>query len=214
MSLRHYAHIISRALHRPYYGLSEVHQQHEATNSGKSFFMKKPVLLIVHLFCSICLISAQDLQQKYDEQVATEDAIIETLYAVISGEKGEARNWELFRYLFKPDAQLIPSTRNSEGLFGTRYMSPEDYVKSAVDWFETTGFYEKELFRKSESFGNITHVFSTYESFRSKTDTEPFMRGINSIQLLNDGERWWIINIYWMQESESNPIPKAYLPKN
>jgi len=44
--------------------------------------------------------------------------------------------------------------------------------------------------------------------------TVPFMRGINSIQLLNDDNRWWIINIYWTQESEENPIPDMYLPKN
>ena len=65
---------------------------------------------------------------------------------------------------------------------------------------------------KVDTFGNITQVFSTYESYRSKKDKDPFMRGINSIQLLNDGNRWWIINIYWVQESEENPIPKQYLP--
>lgn len=35
-----------------------------------------------------------------------------------------------------------------------------------------------------------------------------------SIQLMNDGEHWWVINIYWMQESQENPIPDEYLPKN
>ena len=75
------------------------------------------------------------------------------------------------------------------------------------------GFFEKEINRKTETFGNITHIFSTYESFRSEKDETPFMRGINSIQLLNDGKRWWVINIYWTQESNENPIPKEYLPK-
>ena len=75
------------------------------------------------------------------------------------------------------------------------------------------GFYEVELHRDVEQFGNIAHVFSTYESYRSKDDTEPFMRGINSIQMLYDGKRWWIINVYWMQESEEHPIPQKYLPK-
>ena len=75
------------------------------------------------------------------------------------------------------------------------------------------GFFEKEIHREVNTFGNITQAFSTYESFRSETDELPFARGINSIQLLNDGNRWWIINIYWTQESEQNPIPEAYLPK-
>ncbi|MDO5968853.1 hypothetical protein Q4Q35_03455 [Flavivirga aquimarina] len=42
---------------------------------------------------------------------------------------------------------------------------------------------------------------------------KPFMRGINSIQLLNDGDRWWVINIYWTQETEAKTIPIKYLPK-
>ena len=176
--------------------------------------MRKRFILFFSLLCAVPIVSAQDLDQKYSEQVASEDAIIENLYGVISGEKGEARNWELFLYLFTPEGRLIPSTKGKDGQFETRYMSPEDYVKAATDWFETTGFYEKEIFRKSETFGNVTHVFSTYESFRSKSDAEPFLRGINSIQLLNDGKRWWVVNIYWTPETTESPIPEKYLPKS
>ena len=74
------------------------------------------------------------------------------------------------------------------------------------------GFFEKEIHRKVDTFGNIAQVFSTYESFYSESDETPFMRGINSIQLLNDGKRWWVINIYWAQETEEDSIPKKYLP--
>jgi hypothetical protein len=38
------------------------------------------------------------------------------------------------------------------------------------------------------------------------------MRGINSVQLFNDGRRWWIVSIYWQQENASVPIPEKYLP--
>src|ERR1700751_3032630 len=73
------------------------------------------------------------------------------------------------------------------------------------------GFYEKELARRTEQFGNIAHVWSIYESRHNEDDPEPFMRGINSIQLFNDGKRWWIVNIYWQQENAENPIPQKYL---
>ena len=92
-------------------------------------------------------------------------------------------------------------------------MTPEDYIKSSGKWLYDNGFHEKEINRQVQTFGNITQVFSTYESYRNKDDKKPFMRGINSIQLMNDGKRWWIINIYWMRESEEHPIPKQYLPK-
>ena len=171
---------------------------------------------IATLFCFLLAFSfiskAQDSDSKYLEKVSTLDNTIETLYAVISGEKGEKRDWDLFRFLFKPDAKLIPSGKNQAGKTGCKFMSPDDYVNSSGNWLEENGFFEKEINRKTESFGNITHVFSTYESFHSESDESPFMRGINSIQLLNDGTRWWIVNIYWTQESSENPIPKEYLP--
>ncbi len=164
------------------------------------------------MFCAIGL-QAQDLESKYLDKVQTIDSTLETLYGVISGEKGEARNWELFTYLFKPEAKLIPSGKNKEGVYGVRYMTPSDYVNSSGDYLVENGFFEKEISRSVQTFGNITQVFSTYESFRSEKDKVPFMRGINSIQLLFDGNRWWVVNIYWMQESEENPIPQEYLPK-
>ena len=159
-------------------------------------------------------IKGQSSSEKYINKVQSLDTTLVTLYSVISGEKDQERDWELFKYLFHPDAKLIPSGKNKEGLFAARYMSPQDYITSSGKSLVENGFFEKEIHRYVHTFGNITQVFSTYESFRSESDSSPFMRGINSIQLLNDGERWWVINIYWMQESEENPIPKAYLPKN
>jgi hypothetical protein len=152
---------------------------------------------------------AQD--NAYKDKVETLDSTLETLYAVISGEKGEKRDWELFRYLFKPEAQLIPAGKDKDDKVNTFPMTPDGYVERAGKRLEETGFFEKEISRKTETFGNITHVFSTYESFRSASDKEPFARGINSIQLLNDGKRWWIVNIYWMAENEQFPLPKKYL---
>lgn len=154
-----------------------------------------------------------DLDEKYIEKVASIDATIETLYAVISGEKGEERNWELLKYLFHPKAQMIASGKGREGKIGVRYTSPDGYIDRSGKWLVENGFFEEELHRTTECFGPIAQVFSTYQTFHSKNETKPFMRGINSIQLLYDGKRWWVINIYWTQETPSNPIPKKYLPK-
>ncbi len=173
--------------------------------------MKHLTVLTITLLITF-LTNAQDSKDAYLENVKTLNSTLETLYAVISGEKGEARDWDLFRFLFHPDAKLIPSGKNREGKIGARFITPDDYVNSSGNYLVENGFYEIELQREVDTFGNITQVFSTYESYRSKNDKEPFMRGINSIQLLNDGNRWWVLNIYWMQESEENPIPEQYLP--
>ncbi len=164
------------------------------------------------MFASFFL-SAQEETKDYTKNVATIDSTIETLYTVISGDKGFERNWDLFKHLFHANAKLIATGKNEDGKTVVRYMSPDDYINTSGKWLVENGFHEVEINREVQTFGHITQVFSTYESFRTKTDDQPFMRGINSIQLLNDGERWWIINIYWMQESEEFPIPKAYLPQ-
>ncbi|MDH7447037.1 hypothetical protein [Aquimarina sp. 2201CG14-23] len=175
--------------------------------------MKKQLITIL-LFClTVIVVQGQESKENYLDKVQTMDNTIETLYNVISGKKGEERNWELFKFLFKPDAKLIPSGKNKNGVFNVRYMSPEEYIMSSGAWLIENGFFEKEINRTTNTFGNITQVFSTYESFKSETDNKPFMRGINSIQLLNDGNRWWVINIYWTQETKENPIPKEYISK-
>lgn len=172
--------------------------------------MKKRLLILLLLIVS--LLQAQNNTGQYIDKVQSLDSTLETLYDVISGEIGEERNWELFNYLFKEDAKLIPSGKNKEGFYGVRYLSPQEYIDTSGKWLFENGFFEKEIYRITNTFGNITQVFSTYESFHSTDETIPFMRGINSIQLLDDGQRWWIVNIFWKQETKENPIPKEYLP--
>jgi hypothetical protein len=175
--------------------------------------MNKLSLILIFLITTICHQAAFTQSKDYSKKAKTLDSTISTLYSVISGEKGEPRDWELMRYLFHPDAKLIPSRKNKEGKIGARFITVDEYINTSGNSLIENGFFEKEIHRTENSFGNITQIFSTYESFRSEEDTEPFMRGINSIQLLNDGSRWWIINIYWQSETEENPIPKKYLLK-
>src|SRR5690606_1664340 len=174
----------------------------------------KHIMLFVLMLAFNITINAQESTIKYAKKVETLDSTIETLYAVISGEKGETRDWELFKYLFMQNDKLIPTGKNQEGFFVARYMSPSDYISTSGSRLEEHGFFEKEIHRTVNTFGNMTHDCSTYEDYHSEADPEPFMRGIKSIQLLFDGHRWWVVNIYWSQETKENPIPTEYLPKN
>ena len=139
------------------------------------------------------------------------DAIIAALYDVISGPAGKKRDWDRMRSLFMPGARLIPTGPRPGGGYGSRALTVEDYVTRGTPLFEKEGFFETELARRTESFGQIAHVFSTYEARHAPTDAKPFQRGINSIQLMNDGKRWWIVTIFWQGEDEKNPLPEKYL---
>jgi len=144
--------------------------------------------------------------------VASVDSIMKAVYEVISGDAGQKRDWDRFRSLFHADAKLIPSGKNPQtGVQGARFLTPEDYITRSGPMLEQNGFHERELARHVDEYGNIAQVFSTYVSFRKKDDKDPFMRGINSFQLMNDGKRWWVINIYWQAETPDSKIPERYL---
>ncbi len=144
--------------------------------------------------------------------VATPEAIVAALYAVISGDAGVPRDWDRFRGLFHPSGRLMPTSQPQEGPGVVRILTPEDYVTRAGPNLERDGFHERELARRTERYGAIAHVFTTYESLRSLSDPAPFARGINSIQLFHDGARWWILSVYWQSETPAVPLPAEYLP--
>ena len=147
--------------------------------------------------------------------VCSIDAIINASYDVISGPPGK-RDWERERSLFLSGARLVPTTKsagttNPDGTTSPQVMDVEGFIERTREYVERDGFFEKEIARRVDRYGDIAHVWSTYESRHKEDDSEPFMRGINSFQLYYDGRRWWILTIYWQHESASNPIPEKYL---
>src|SRR5438034_2166283 len=140
------------------------------------------------------------------------DAIIAAAYDSISGPAGETRDSERERSLYYPGARLIPTAKpGANDDLAPQVLDVDGFIARVEPYFSEHGFYEKEIARRTEQFGNIAHVWSTYESRRNPDDREPFMRGINSIELFYDGARWWIVSIYWQQESPEYPIPENYL---
>jgi len=114
--------------------------------------------------------------------------------------------------LYYPGARLIPTAKpgtNSD--LAPQMLDVDGFIARVEPYFAEHGFYEKEIARCTEQFGHIAHVWSTYESRHNGDDPTPFMRGINSIQLFYDGARWWIVTIYWQQESTEHPVPEKYL---
>jgi hypothetical protein len=144
--------------------------------------------------------------------VTSPDAIIAAAYDVISGPAGQKRDWDRMRSLFYPGARLIRTAPKKEGGMGATSLSPQDYIDRASVYFEKNGFWEKEIVRQTERWGNILQAFSTYESRHDAKDVMPFARGINSFQLFSDGTRWWILTIYWQEEGPENPLPAEFLP--
>jgi hypothetical protein len=140
--------------------------------------------------------------------VGSIDSIVSALYQTISGPVGAERQWARFFSLMDPAARLIPTGCDTVGNCRRRILTAEEYQQRSDSVLKALGFHEKALVNKVERFGNIAHVFSSYESFR-RDETKPFSRGINSIQLFWDGHRWWVLSIFWDSERMGNALPQA-----
>jgi hypothetical protein len=167
--------------------------------------MKSILTVLLIILCS----SPSFSQSEYDKDVQSIDSIIEALYASISGEKGEERDWERFRNLFIPEAKLMPTGVNRQGVAGYSAWAVEDYIPRVEKSFLENGFIETEVTKEVQRFRNVAHVFSTYESRRTK-EGAIIARGINSIQLFYDNNRWWVVSVFWASENADNPIPAKY----
>lgn len=144
------------------------------------------------------------------QDVESMDAILNALYDVISGPQDEKRDWNRLRSLFAPGARVIPTHSDKNGIAHADVMNVAEFIDMAAPVLAKEGFYERESHRTVQRYGAIAHVFSTYESRRTAADKTPFQRGINSIQLLFDGHRWWVVTIYWQIERADLPVPKSY----
>jgi len=145
------------------------------------------------------------------DDVKSIDSVMAALYDVISGPPGE-RDWNRFRSLFIPSAHLTSTSLAPDGSVRVHPNSVDDYARGAGAYFLKNGFFESPIVNRVQTYGNVAQVFSSYESRHAATDA-PFARGINSVQLLNDGKRWWIVSILWDSERPDNPLPKDFATK-
>lgn len=146
------------------------------------------------------------------EDVKSPEAIVNAVYSVISGGKGQSRDWDRMRSLFIPDARLIPASAGKDGHTDAIMLTVDGYIARSSGRMTSAGFFEHSIHNEMQQFGNIVQVWSTYESRHNADDSAPFARGINSFQLLKDGDRYWVVNIFWDSETPAKPIPAKYLP--
>jgi hypothetical protein len=145
------------------------------------------------------------------DDVKSMDALLHAIYDVISGPVGD-RDWNRFRSLFVPQALFTQTVKVADGNVAVNIMSVDDFVRLAGEVFKKEPFYENAIVNRSQTFGNVAQVFSSYES-RHAPGEKPFERGINSIQMINDGKRWWVLSILWDEERAGNPLPAEFTGK-
>lgn len=173
--------------------------------------MKTFTLSLVLFFISLNVYS-QNSEDQYASNVSSIDSIVTSVYEVVSGEVGEDRDWDLHRTIFHPGAQIVANYVDDEGNYQIHFNDVEGYVSNYRDYFKENDLHEVDINRKVEVFGNLAHVLSTFESYKKPDDSTAYKQGMASIQLYNDGERWWVISMYYKNETEDDKIPEEYLP--
>jgi hypothetical protein len=176
------------------------------------------VILLLVLSAGAFLAFAQNTKKTIEipvvepkaEDVGSIDGIVKTFYEVISGGVGVPRQWSRDKTLYIPDIRFVAMSERG-GKIDATVGSHQEYVDGANDFFVREGFAEKEIKRVTKKFGNIAHVFSTYE-YSTSGKTKMSGRGVNSLELFFDGKRWWISSVTWEEERPNNPLPKEFLP--
>ncbi len=138
------------------------------------------------------------------------DAVLKALYESITFAEGKAPDLSRFRNLFAAEATCIRVNKDQ----GVDRMTVDSFILSFRERIKSgtlKSFHESELARKTQLFGQMAHVFSTYQKGLNVTDSNQMIGGINSIQLFYDGGRWWIGSLMWMDERPEMPIPTEYL---
>jgi hypothetical protein len=135
------------------------------------------------------------------------DAIIKTTYSVISGAAG-SRDWNRFYSLFLPEAEMGTIVKTPDGKKVFKSLTPEAYQKANAPFFNQSGFYEEELKRNVQQYGNVASVQSSYQ-FRITPNGQVEQRGVNYLTLVQSNGRWWIANLTWQDEEKGLPLPPA-----
>ena len=182
--------------------------------------MRSRSLIAAALLLTAGLSSAQTSRRREAPPPAdalSVDSIVAALYGSVSHAPDASPDFERMRAIFLYVGMLVAPVRPGQEITGSDVDGfSSRYEKSAAARKEKSepgqGFFEREIARKADCFGNVCQVFSTYESRHTASDAKPFERGVNSIQLVNDGKRWWIASAAWDTEKPDKPIPPQYLP--
>jgi hypothetical protein len=178
-------------------------------------------LTVFSLLITTSIATAQTFARKpaaSPPDAASVDAIVSALYGSVSHPSDAPPDFDRLRRIFLYVGMLVPPKTPEAADFTVMDVDQfsERYEKSVAarkaKGEPPLGFFEREVSRRADCFGNICQIFSTYESRHAPADATPFQRGINSIQLLRDGNRWWIASIVWDAERPDNPVPAQYLP--
>jgi hypothetical protein len=144
------------------------------------------------------------------KDVTSIDALVNAYYDSLCGPAGDRRaHNKRYASLFAKTAWVVtPTLRTDEGKMLVNARPIADWMTRYADQRDND-FYEWETARRTEQFGHMAQVFSTYEN-GPKDNTEPNRHGITAFELANIDGRWWIVTLQWSGQPVDQPLPERY----
>ncbi len=131
------------------------------------------------------------------------DDLVTALYECVSFTANGRPDWDGLRGLFLEGAQLVKADDDIQPdkskLSVDRFIALSESFLRQSDLINT-GFREVETMRRTERYERIAHVFSSYEAHADAEEKSLIARGSNSIQMVLQHKRWWIVSLLWDEE--------------
>jgi hypothetical protein len=173
--------------------------------------MKTARFILSCILMVLCVAAAGAQVPVWEPDLGSVDGVVSALYRAISYDPATPPRTDVMRSLYLPEARFVRMTKD-----GPNRMSVDEFLaffENRLKQGIVKTFVEEEIARRTETFGSIAQVFSSYRKGVDTTDRAKFVRGINSLLLINDGARWWVVSIIWQDESPEHPIPDKYLKR-
>lgn len=165
--------------------------------------MKNCLYALLILFMPTASIANGDSTAVYSIEGITNEML-----NIISVDIGEEVDWEAFRNLFLPTAQLMSNIIDQNGQQRMSVMNLEEFIRFVGPNYARYGFEEHSLGAEVDSFNGVATVF---QGFYCKNLTGTYEnRGINTYQLVHVQGRWWIASTLFTNEDADHPLPVKY----
>lgn len=140
------------------------------------------------------------------------DGLVKALYQGISFAPRKQPEYKMLELLFHSNALVTPPKGDTGGVLTP--MTARQFITSFDKSLKSEGLIElgateEEVGRQTLVFQRTALVASSYHFTVSGSDT-PVARGVNSLQLVFDQDRWWILSLAWDRPKQGEPLAIQY----
>jgi hypothetical protein len=178
---------------------------HVACDAAMRRSLAAAVSFVPVLFAAACQ-TAPTPSPAEDAARAEALAVVDAVYAAVSGPKGATKDPQGLLALFVPDGRVTLARTATDGTAIVSGMTATAFANLIVRNSTLGSFYETPIQTRIEVFGGLATAWSSFTA-RLEPDARPYARGINSFQLVRTMDGWRIVSIAWHEETATTKLP-------